>query len=190
MSTDIRHLIRDLLPTAPEIGLFVAPDIPADKIRGATGDFATSVKADDVLALFDATYNGSAKDGVVFTRDRLVFQNHDWSPVQEIRYEDIVQVESRKRFIGGRKVYVDANRGRATVKFTIDFSGKPKAAEYVARFLQEAMMATIIESTIDSGEGESQTDVDAVHGALSRLLQDGKLSQSDLNAMIAVIKPR
>ena len=110
-------------------------------------------------------------DGVVFGEDRLVFQNHDWAPVQEIRYRDIVHVESRKKFIGGRKVYVDANPGRATVTFVLDFSGKPKAAEYVTRFLHEAMMATIDDA--DEEGGEASTDVATVERALGRI-EDGE----------------
>jgi hypothetical protein len=57
-----------------------------------------------------------------------------------MRYEDIVNVVSKKRFLGGMMVLVDHNQGHATVTHTIDFSGKGEAAQYVARFLHEAMI--------------------------------------------------
>lgn len=184
MAEDVKRLVRDLLPTAPELGLFVAPDIPDDRLRGALEDYATAWRADEVLALYDATYKANGKDGAVFAADRLIFQNHDWAEVQEIRYENIVQVSTKKKFIGGRKVYVDANPGRATVTFVIDFSGKPKAADYVARFLHEVMLMPM---ETDSAR-DQLTDRHAVSAALNDLHERGKLSSEDLSAMMSVLK--
>ncbi len=184
MPEDVKHLIRDLLPTAPELGLFVVPDIPADRLRGALDDYATAMQADEVLALYDATFKANGKDGAVFAVDRLIFQNHDWAEVQEIRYENIVQVSTRKKFIGGRKVYVEANPGRATVTFVIDFSGKPQAADYVARFLQEVMIVTMESDSAPEGS----TDTETVSAALRDLYETGKLSGKDLSAMMSVLK--
>jgi hypothetical protein len=76
----------------------------------------------------------------VLTADRIVFQNTDLEPAQEMPYEDIVNVVSKRRLLGGKKVVVDLNAGHATVTHTIDFSGKGQAAEYVARFLHEVMV--------------------------------------------------
>ncbi len=188
MAESIARLIEDLLPHAPELGLYVRPSVPADKRANALRDYAHDVKADDVLAVYDATLRGNAKDGAVFTIDRLVYQNNDFSPPQEIRYEDIVHVSTKKKFIGGRKVYVDANRGRATVTFSIDFSGRPKAADFVARFLHEAMMFSIMQSQDSSNEPEGGTDLDAVKAALTALREDGKLSDADYRAMIAAVR--
>lgn len=187
MSEDVTRLVHELLPTAPEIGLFVEPNIPGERLRGALEDYATTMQAGEVLALYDATYKGNGKDGALFASDRLVFQNHDWAAVQEIRYDEIVQVSMKKKFIGGRKVYVEANPGRATVTFVIDFSGKPKAADYVARFLQEVMMVTM-DLPDEDESGHNSTDVAAVGRALIQLHDDGLLSDSDLSAMMSVIK--
>ncbi len=186
MTSKIEDLIRDLLPTAPEIGLFVEPNIPEDKVRGALKDYAKSVERGDVLAQYDATWMGNGSDGAIFTSDRMVFQNHDLSPTQEIRYQDIVNVATKKKFIGGRKIYVDANRGRATVPFVIDFSGKPKAAEYVARFLQEAMLATIVDEAVSRAQART-TNAHAVEQVLNELRDAGKLTDEDLKGMMSVI---
>jgi len=106
-------------------------------------DYAHTVQRHEVIALYDATLFGSAKDGAVFMADRIVFQNTDLQPAQEMRYNDIVNVTSKRRFLGGSKVVVDLNAGHATVTHTIDFSGKGDAAQYVARFLHEAMLSTM-----------------------------------------------
>ena len=127
-------LLREYLPHAPKLGLFVAPEIPKAKLSAALGDYATNVQADEVIALYDATRLGSGKDGALFLVDRLVFQNNNLQTPRAIRYDDIVRVDAKRKLLGGRKVEIDVNQGRATVTESIDFSGRPGAAEYVERF--------------------------------------------------------
>ncbi|MFT5144241.1 MAG: hypothetical protein ACI84D_002874, partial [Thalassolituus oleivorans] len=99
----MRALARELLPHAPKLGLYLAPDIPSDKLENALKDYAFDVRIPDVIALYDGTMLGGAKDGVVFCKDRLVFQNTNLDQPQEISYEDIVRVNARKRLLRGMK---------------------------------------------------------------------------------------
>lgn len=179
----MRKLLSDLIPHAPQHGLYVAPSVPSEKLRNALQDYGEGVDEADVLALYDATLMGSAKDGALFTTDRLLVQNNDLEPVHEIRYEDIVSVESRRKLIGGRRVKLKVNRGRATFDLEIDFSGKPDAAEYVARFLKEAMLR-------DPEAAPTATDIEAVRASLQRLVQNGQLSSKDMEAMMHLISGR
>ncbi|GIV58298.1 MAG: hypothetical protein KatS3mg042_1211 [Rhodothermaceae bacterium] len=179
-------LLLDLIPHAPQMGLYVKPHIPADKLANALRDYAKTVRAEEVLALYDATLMGSARDGAVFTADRFVFQNNNLEEPQEIRYEDLVRVTTTKKFLGGRKVEIDVNRGRATVTLEIDFSGKPEAAGYVARFLNEAMLRGVMETREAGGEDATpfprpgvQTDLEAVRAALDELHEQELLSAED-----------
>lgn len=185
-------LIERYIPHAPGLGLYVRPNIPADKLRNALSDYAPTVKADDVVALYDATLFGSAKDGAVFTRDRIVFQNTDLHPAQEMRYDDIVGISSKRRLLGGMKVLVDHNPGQATVTHTIDFSGKGEAAAFVTRFLHEAMMARS-DMEADTGDEvedvreEGETDRLSVEAALAGLVATGRLTRADYNAMMRAL---
>ena len=185
-------LVREYLPQAPQHGLYLAPDIPSDKLRAAIGDYATEVDAAAVLALYDATRLGSAKDGALFLGDRLVYQNNDLTPAQTIRYEDIVRVHAKRLFLGGRKVELDVNQGRATTTHTLDFSGRPDAAEFVARFLNEAMLASARHdgerARAESEAAETGTDVEAVARVLGELRQAGTLAESDYRRLIAVLR--
>lgn len=188
MVRGISKLAQELLPHSPSHGLFLAPDIPPKKLRNAVRDFAKSVDEQEVLALYDATLSGNAKDGAVFTSAGIVFQNNDLSPVQEVRYDDIVAVKAKRKFLGGKKVRLDVNRGRATVPFVIDFSGRPEAADFVARFLYEAMMHSIeSESVGGDRKTESSTDIRAVREALQSLVNQDRLSRSDMEAMLRTI---
>ena len=178
----MRDLIREYLPTAPDLGLFVAPDIPEPKLKAAVSDYAPDVSPEAVLALYDATRLGSAKDGALFLADRLVFQNNDLQAPRSVRYEDVVGVRSKRQLLGGRRVDVEVNRGRATITESLDFSAQGDAAEYVERFLREAMLR---------GAGplapEAATDRAAVSEALDALVASGALTPADLERMLAAL---
>lgn len=175
-------LVHAYIPHAPQHGLYLAPDLPEKLLRNALNDYASSVLPEEVLAIYDATMLGSAKDGAVFTADRLVYQNNDLEQPQEIRYRDIVRVETKKKLLGGRIMNVDVNRANATVTHKVDFSGKPKAATYIARFLHEAMLTDNA-----SAPAGARTDPAAVLEALDRLQAEGKLTDDDYHKMAAVL---
>jgi hypothetical protein len=176
-------LLREYLPHAPNLGLYLAPEIPRAKLAAALGDYAPGVRPEEVLALYDATRLGSGKDGAVFLSDRFVFQNHNLQTPQTIRYEDVVRVEAKRQLLGGRRVEVDVNRGRATVAEALDFSGQPGAAEFVERFLREAMLRggtrRSPEEERPAARTEAGTDVAAVARALDHLRAQGTLAASD-----------
>lgn len=184
----MKSLIRELIPNAPKLGLYTAPDIPGDKLQNAMRDYARGVKKDEVLALYDGTLMGNATDGAVFTADRMVFQNNPLDPVQEIRYVDIVGVESKRRLLGGRAVIVDVNRGRAMISLTVDFSEKPKAGEFVARFLEEAMVRSVAQELEEKRNTPGETDIEAVRDALDGLRERGELSERDFRRLMQVLR--
>ena len=182
-------LLRDYLPTAPDLGLYVAPDLPAAKLRAALADYAPEVDAADVIALYDATRLGSAKDGAVFLADRLVFQNNDLQPARTVRYEDVVGVRAKRKLLGGREVQIDLNRGRATVTETLDFSGQPGAAEFVERFLQQVLALGGQPAAAPPADPTAEgTDRRAVEVALDQLLRLGRLTEADRARMLGAIE--
>ena len=174
-------LLREYLPHAPDLGLFVAPDIPSGKLRAALSDYAPDTAPADVLALYDATRLGSAKDGALFLADRFVFQNNDLQTPRAIRYEDIVGVRNKRQLLGGRRVEVEVNRGRATITEALDFSAQAGAAEFVERFLHEAMLRSA------SASATPRTDRAAVERALDRLVASGALTDADRAAMLSAL---
>jgi len=192
----MKDLVRELLPHAPQMGLYVVPDLPADKRRNALQDYADEMTSDEVLALYDATLMGNAKDGALFAADRFVFQNSDLESAQTVRYRDLVGVTVKRRLLGGRKVQLDINRGRATFQLTMDFSGSTEAAEYVARFLEEAMHQSAVADmnvpgsadTPATADDEEATDVEAVRAALDELRDQGQLSTDDYERLVAALE--
>ncbi len=181
-------LIGEYLPQAPQHGLYRAPDIPPDKLGAAVRDYASEVRPAEVLALYDATRLGSAKDGALFLADRLVYQNNDLTPAQTVRYEDIVRVAEKRLFLGGRKVELDVNQGRATTTHALDFSARADAAEFVARFLNEAMLASARADAAKRDSARAGTDVEAVARALGGLRAAGTLAEEDYRRLIAALR--
>jgi len=182
----IEDLVRERLPHAPQMGVFVAPDVPDAKIRNALSDYATDVERGEVLALYDATLSGTGSDGAIFARDRFVFQNNDFQSVQTVHYRDLVGVDAGSRWfgLGGKKVDLEVNRGRATFDLTMDFSGAPDAAEYVADFLHAAMLKDV---EFGPDESTAETDVAAVRRALDRLRSQQKLTDADHERLVRVL---
>lgn len=199
----MKELIQELIPHAPQLGLYVAPQLPADKRRNALSDYGDAMTAEEVVALYDATLTGNAKDGALFAADRFIFQNTDLEAAQTVRYRDLVGVTSKRRLLGGRKVVLDVNRGRATFELTMDFSGSTEAAEYVVRFLTEAMHHTAradlappdpaddeTDAAVDPAADADATDVDAVRAALNDLRAAGQLSAADFRRMMEALTAR
>jgi hypothetical protein len=144
------------------------------------------VGRDEVLALYDATLSGTGGDGAVFTPDRFVFQNNDLQSTQTVRYPDLVgvSVQSRLFGLGGKVVDLTVNRGRATFELTMDFSGTPKAASYVADFLDTAMVRDI--DFAPAAEPDA-TDLAAVRESLERLRAEQKLTEADFERLLEVL---
>jgi len=185
----MQTLIRELIPHAPQMRLYVAPNIPENKLQNALGDYAPSLTPGDVLALFDATLMGSAKDGILFTADGIRFQNNPMEAAQEVRYTDIVEVKTKRKLVGGQKVHLLVNRGRATMELQLDCSVKPEAAKYIARFLNEALLlgaAREMEGTLTLTAAGSNRQT--VEKALRVLVEQGVLMEADLNAMLAALR--
>ncbi len=183
----MKDLIHELIPNAPQMGLYVAPNIPPNKLRNALHDYAPSMAPEEVVALYDATLMGSAKDGAVFAVDRFIFQNNDLEPANEVRYEDIVSVDKKRVFLRGAKIYLEVNRGRATFDLTLDFSGKPKALEFLYRFLHEAMLLPVEPRPEPSARTAAGSDLRALHQALDKLRAQGQLADDDYHRLLAAL---
>jgi len=168
------------------MGLFVRPDIPDTRLTNAVQDYAQHVRSIDVIALYDATLSGNGKDGAVFASDRFVFQNTDLEAPQTVRYRDLIEVEAKRRWmgLGGKKVELTVNRGRATFDLVMDFSGQPDAADYIAEFLDQAASADV---TLGRS-ATSSTDLRVVEAALARLKEQGALSSDDMKKMLDAIQ--
>lgn len=98
-----------------------------------------------------------------------------------------MEVGSRWFGLGGKKVDLVVNWGRATFDLTMDFSGAPDAADYVADFLHAAMLKDV---EFVSGESSAETDGATVRRALDRLRAPKKLTDADYERLLRVLAER
>lgn len=178
-------LVRAHIPHAPGMGLYVEPNIPQKKLLGAIGDYAPEVRAEEVIALYDGTLFGSARDGTLFLADRLVSQANDLESPRTLSYAEVVGVSHHRKTLGGRQVDVEVARGRTTVTEVLDFAAHPDAATHVAQLLEAALMAP------PPGASDAPravgTDPAAVADALDRLVHIGRLTDVDRRRLLAVL---
>lgn len=72
--------------------VFVAPGIPEKKLNNVAKAFNVVDNLNTVLAIYDNTVFGSAKDGIVFTGEKLVIKEAFESPY-DLFYSNIEAVE-------------------------------------------------------------------------------------------------
>jgi len=171
----VKALLCELIPHAPNLGLYVRPDIPAKKLSHAVHSYGETVSPDAVIVLFDTTAWGRATYGALFTEDRVRFQNDAVRSTHTVRYRDVVDVRKKTGLLS-KKISLGVNRGRATFTVELDGSNRRKALEYIYHFLCEVMVLPPQKTEI--------TDWDAVRTALQKLCDQGLLTTEDYRRML------
>ena len=82
--------------------IYVSPDIPPKKLDNAISAYARDVQPGYVLALYDQSVFGSAKEGIMFLGDRMYFSRNK----RMVNYLDIQDVELLQNY----KVAKDGTR--------------------------------------------------------------------------------
>lgn len=84
--------------------VYVAPNIPYDKLKNAIEAYAPLLEPDDVLVLFDDTAWGGARDGMLITYDCVYSHEIFMEPVHRFFFKD-----SDIRY-GGKKIFIDGEQ--------------------------------------------------------------------------------
>lgn len=74
--------------------VYFAPRIPARKLSAARGNYAADIKDEDVVALFDTTVFGGAKEGIVLTEEGMRIKEL-MSATTELPWADIRSLDIR-----------------------------------------------------------------------------------------------
>lgn len=92
--TSINSFLRENAKKISDDNVFVAPNIPEKKLNGAISSYASSVNPENVIAIFDSTFFGSAKEGILFTGERAIYKRSLLAPI-EFKYSIIKSVEHK-----------------------------------------------------------------------------------------------
>ena len=88
---NVNTFLKENLPSVSK-NVFVAPGIPEKKLNNVAKAFNVADNLNAVLAIYDNTVFGSAKDGIVFTGEKLVIKETFESPY-DVFYNNIEAVE-------------------------------------------------------------------------------------------------
>lgn len=80
--------------------IYVAPEIPEKKLNNVIKAYDCSDYKNSILAIYDNTLLGSAKEGLVFTGEKLLYNNGD---LIEFLYDEIESVEYVKDTVVNNK---------------------------------------------------------------------------------------
>lgn len=89
--SNVNTFLKENLPSVSK-NIFVAPGIPEKKLNNVAKAFNVADNLNAVLAIYDNTVFGSAKDGIVFTGEKLVVKETFESPY-DVFYNNIEAVE-------------------------------------------------------------------------------------------------
>lgn len=88
---NINTYLKENLPSVSK-NVFIAPDIPEKKLNNVAKVFKLDENLNAVLAIYDNTVFGSAKDGIIFTGEKLAVKEPFENPY-DVLYSDIESVE-------------------------------------------------------------------------------------------------
>ena len=95
VNDELLGMIREIIGGQAGSNLYVAPNIPEDKLTNAIDSYAQGTQPEDVLFLYDGTLWGSAKKGFCFTRLYLFWRNTG-EEAHRIEFAGIHSVHPRK----------------------------------------------------------------------------------------------
>lgn len=97
---DIRDFLRKNVSAIAQNKVYIAPNIPANKLKGAIEGHRVSESPESVIAIYDDTALGGGEDGLLFTSTHVSYRMM-WNDPEKITYSDIAAVEVKPGFILG-----------------------------------------------------------------------------------------
>lgn len=73
---NINVFIKENIKKVSPKNIFISPEIPEKKLNNAIKSFGCKDNHKAILAIYDNTIFGNAKDGIVFTGEKYYTKNH------------------------------------------------------------------------------------------------------------------
>jgi hypothetical protein len=86
--------------------ILITPFIDEKKANNAIKRYANKITLSDILILIDDTVFGSAKDGLILTKDKIFFHQFltdpRWFPLEDIEH---IELNDKKFYISGKEIF-------------------------------------------------------------------------------------
>lgn len=116
--SNINIFIKDNIKSISQKNIYISPEIPEKKLNNAIKSFGCENNYESILAIYDDTLFGSAKDGMVFTGEKMIYKAAFEDKI-ELFYDTFKSVEYIKNI-------------------TTNDKGKEKIEEYVLISIKDA----------------------------------------------------
>ncbi|MDD2357793.1 MAG: hypothetical protein PHX13_07770 [Thiovulaceae bacterium] len=90
---NVNLFIKENIQKIAKNDLYIFPNIPNGKLKNAIKAFHCESFHKSILAIYDTTLLGSAKEGLVFTGEKILYNNGE---LIEFPYKDITSIEYKK----------------------------------------------------------------------------------------------
>lgn len=150
--------------------LYISPDIPPKKLDNAIAAYARDVQPGYVLALYDQTVFGSAKDGILFLGDRMYFS---WNR-RVINYLDVQDVELLQNY----KVAKDGTRKEVEPSVILAYTDgtKERFDEYLGGINKQGFKDFI--QAIRDEVGTEETELDSTNQLLPLSMMSDEIKET------------
>ena len=150
--------------------IYVSPDIPSKKLDNAIAAYARDVQPGYVLALYDSTVFGSAKDGILFLGDRMYFS---WNR-RVVNYLDIQDVELLQNY----KVAKDGTRKEVEPSVILAWADgtKERFDEYLGGINKQGFKDFI--QIIHDEVGTEETELDSTNQLLPLSMMSDEIKET------------
>ena len=150
--------------------VYVSPDIPPKKLDNAIAAYARDVQPGYVLALYDQTVFGSAKEGILFLGDRMYFS---WNR-RVVNYLDIQDVELLQNY----KVAKDGSRKEVEPSVILAYTDgtKERFDEYLGGINKQGFKEFI--QIIHDEVGTEETELDSTDQLLPLSMMSDEIKET------------
>ena len=150
--------------------IYISPDIPPKKLDNAIAAYARDVQPGYVLALYDQTVFGSAKEGILFLGDRMYFS---WNR-RVVNYLDIQDVELLQNY----KVAKDGSRKEVEPSVILAYTDgtKERFDEYLGGINKQGFKEFI--QIIHDEVGAEETELDSTDQLLPLSMMSDEIKET------------
>ena len=129
-------LIRHLFPDDRAQLFHRSQEIPQSSLLGAISSFAPGIRADEVLAVFDSSFDGDGGSGLLLTETQVCFRNGAATRPQQVFLSDISGARAVSGGVAGDSLELTlTTRAKQVIKMDI---GKKKLSAVAQLFNQIA----------------------------------------------------
>ena len=169
---NIENVIKDNVAKLPvQFGtIFLSPNIPSKKLDNAIAAYAHDIQHGYVLALYDQTVFGSAKEGILFLGDRMYFS---WNR-RVVNYLDIQDVELLQNY----KVAKDGSRKEVEPSVILAYTDgtKERFDEYLGGINKQGFKEFI--QIIHDEVGTEETELDSTDQLLPLSMMSDEIKET------------